>query len=96
MQAKDIPDDYLIELVRRLSNGFPRVYRNMSYWDIPEGIETGTGAYYANTAFMSDILAIWSTVPPKVIRAKLDTLIKRGKLTGCTCGCRGDFEVIEN
>jgi hypothetical protein len=31
------------------------------------------------------------SIPPKVIRAKCRNLIKRGKLHGCTCGCRGDF-----
>jgi len=32
-------------------------------------------------------------VPPKVILAKCRSLIKRGRLTGCACGCRGDFEI---
>lgn len=27
----------------------------------------------------------------KVLQAKLDRLIRRGHLDGCTCGCRGDF-----
>lgn len=43
--------------------------------------------------------AAWSTlcersfphVPPKVVRAKLRSLTKRGLLQGCNCGCRGDF-----
>lgn len=44
----------------------------------------------------------WSTIwdvqealcafPAKVVRAKLRALIRKGKLKGCTCGCRGDFE----
>lgn len=32
-------------------------------------------------------------VPIKVLLAKCKSLIKRGLLTGCTCGCRGDFEI---
>lgn len=32
-------------------------------------------------------------VPEKVLRAKCDALIKRKLLDGCTCGCRGDFEL---
>lgn len=31
--------------------------------------------------------------PEKVIRAKARQLIKRNWLSGCTCGCRGDFEL---
>lgn len=35
-------------------------------------------------------------VPPKVIRAKLKQMVNAGWLTGCTCGCRGDFEIREH
>lgn len=31
--------------------------------------------------------------PPKVLVAKAGQLIKRKMLSGCTCGCRGDFEL---
>lgn len=30
--------------------------------------------------------------PPKVVQAKLRSLVKRGLLKGCACGCRGDFQ----
>lgn len=30
-------------------------------------------------------------VPEKVIRAKARKLIRRGLMTGCWCGCRGDL-----
>jgi hypothetical protein len=32
--------------------------------------------------------------PEKVVLAKARRLISRGLLDGCTCGCRGDFEVL--
>lgn len=32
-------------------------------------------------------------VPPKVALAKLKSMVKRGVIKGCTCGCRGDFEL---
>lgn len=32
-------------------------------------------------------------VPPKVVQAKLARLLERGLLTGCACGCRGDWEL---
>lgn len=31
----------------------------------------------------------------KLIIAKMRILEKRGLITGCTCGCRGDFEITE-
>lgn len=31
--------------------------------------------------------------PSEVILAKASALIRRGLLTGCDCGCRGDFEL---
>jgi hypothetical protein len=32
--------------------------------------------------------------PPKVVTAKLGSLVRRKVLDGCTCGCRGDFEIL--
>lgn len=36
----------------------------------------------------------WPGVPPRLIMAKARALIKRGIITGCACGCRGDFQVV--
>lgn len=35
----------------------------------------------------------YAPVPPKVVAAKLSRLLKRGLLSGCDCGCRGDWEL---
>jgi len=32
-------------------------------------------------------------VPQKVLRAKLSSMVKRGIISGCVCGCRGDFNI---
>jgi hypothetical protein len=32
-------------------------------------------------------------IPPKVCQAKRARLIDRRLMTGCVCGCRGDFEL---
>ncbi len=32
-------------------------------------------------------------IPPKVVHAKLAQMIYKGRLLGCHCGCRGDFEI---
>jgi hypothetical protein len=42
---------------------------------------------------MSEIEDAFPAIPPKVLRAKLSKLVKRGLLDGCTCGCRGDFRL---
>lgn len=31
--------------------------------------------------------------PPKVLRAKMASLVRRGLIKGCACGCRGDFTI---
>lgn len=33
--------------------------------------------------------------PFKVVLAKMRSLIKRGLVDGCDCGCRGDFTITE-
>ena len=40
--------------------------------------------------------SVWPTyspvpIPEKLLRAKLRQLIDHGWITGCACGCRGDF-----
>lgn len=32
-------------------------------------------------------------IPEKLAKAKMARLIKHGLVNGCTCGCRGDFEL---
>lgn len=39
--------------------------------------------------------AIPEEVPYKVGLAAMDNLIKRGLVSGCSCGCRGDFEITD-
>lgn len=34
-------------------------------------------------------------IPAKLPLAKMRQLIRRGLVSGCTCGCRGDFEITE-
>lgn len=46
--------------------------------------------------------AIWWTmreelfpdVPERVLLSKLAALVRRNLLEGCTCGCRGDFQIV--
>lgn len=34
-------------------------------------------------------------VPGKLVIAKMNGLIRRGLVSGCTCGCRGDYEITD-
>lgn len=45
-------------------------------------------------ACLWDIQAAMSEFPPKVVLAKLRSMVKRQILSGCDCGCRGDFQPI--
>ena len=40
-------------------------------------------------------LAMPRNAPDKLVLAKMKMLIRRGLVKGCTCGCRGDFEITE-
>lgn len=40
-----------------------------------------------------DVEEHWPDIPPKVLLAKARSLLKRGLLGGCGCGCRGDFHI---
>lgn len=45
--------------------------------------------------FTALIAERFPAVPFKVVAAKLSKLLKRGLLTGCDCGCRGDWELTD-
>lgn len=32
-------------------------------------------------------------LPPNLVLAKMRQMIRRGVIDGCSCGCRGDFEI---
>jgi len=49
----------------------------------------------ADWSSLWDIQEEMTEYPAKVVQAKLASLLKRKILTGCACGCRGDFEEIK-
>ena len=53
-----------------------------------DGIMAKTGMWAASRW---DIYEKFPTFPEKVVQAKLRTMVKKGRLEGCACGCRGDF-----
>lgn len=43
-----------------------------------------------------DVQEALPKIPPKVVLAKLKSMVKRKIIDGCTCGCRGDFELVSD
>lgn len=50
----------------------------------------GTGPYWAT---WNHIIPAFPGVPVKVLRAKARKLIRRKLITGCDCGCTGQFQL---
>lgn len=89
--ARDIPNQLFLDAMAVASAERARE----SGWIRPMG------------AFVWDVTAVLATghiansfddpapgVPLKVVLAKARRLINRGVITGCACGCRGDFRSI--
>jgi len=83
MQAKDVPERPVLEFLLTVRARTER----LATWYKPE-----------------DLSPIWDNsvlnampigTPPKVALAKMRALIKRGLVSGCSCGCRGDFELTD-
>lgn len=79
MQAKDIPDLQMLGLIDK------RQHMQQIEWKIDHLPWCHRWALYEELP----------GVPEKVVDAKCAALIRRGFVTGCTCGCRGDFELTE-
>lgn len=101
LQAKDLDGDSIVSLIRECNEARCDYSR--------EAEERGWGAYHGGRPGYAEgdydppkghwanrtDLAARLGVPDKVLLAKLERLIKKGRITGCACGCRGDFEVVE-
>lgn len=81
MQAKDIPDKPILTFLATMRGGY-----------------AGAGWHnlFPREEYCPTVLdAIQGDCPRKVALAKMKSLIKRGLVQGCCCGCRGDFELTE-
>lgn len=81
MQAKDIADELFIAAVAACS------VRAADRW--------GSGGAWCTRMDVRDELSerLGVEVPDKIVIAKARTLIRQGRMQGCTCGCRGDFDL---
>lgn len=94
IHARDIPDEAVIELVRACCEGRCNGDETWGWHGGRPGYKhdplTPAKGHWANRF---DIAKALGNPPEKVVLAKLQKLIKRGLITGCACGCRGDFEL---
>ena len=82
MQAKDVPEAPVLAFL--LANAGRWCTYAEEYFD-----QNGK-PYLPSVAH-----AMPAGTPEKVQLAKMRQLMKRGLVTGCGCGCRGDFEITE-
>ena len=88
MQAKDISTAAFVRAV--VIAGMIRESRMTVRWDV-QAVLAGhpelVGCFF-------DRVEIDRVMPEKVVMAKAKKLIRQRILTGCDCGCRGDYEVV--
>lgn len=77
-KAADITDAAVLDIVADLSHA---IYPPWSKSD----------ASYGHPVDRWSIEKRLPAYPGKVVLAKLRSMVKRGVLDGCACGCRGDF-----
>jgi hypothetical protein len=78
MQAKDIPEAPIVQFLSELAEG--------KHGDMHWGCDF---AGYPNS--VQNVMP--PDTPEKVARAKMRAMIKKGIVSGCACGCRGDYRL---
>lgn len=84
LQCKDIHDWPILHFLANMpkwESGLPK--RGTWFWD---------DDYQPDNSVLR---AMSPGTPPKLALAKMQTLIRRKLVDGCTCGCRGDFEITQ-
>lgn len=85
MQCKDIPDWPILHFLA-----------NMPRFDASQIPKTGTWFWSETHQPDNSVLrAMPEGTPPRLALAKMKTLMRRGLVDGCSCGCRGNFELTE-
>jgi hypothetical protein len=79
MQAKDIDQTPILEFLADNQGEWCNWFEIDGGWDTPLSVKN----------------VLPKNIPDKVILAKMKSLIKRGLVSGCDCGCRGDYEITD-
>lgn len=81
LQAKDIPDNLILEALYPYQGSWAFWCNNNELW-----------LGRSETRSIDRTLCIY---PRKLVHAKWKSLVRRGLVGGCDCGCRGDFEITD-
>jgi len=93
-QCKDIPDLPILKFLAKLSR--QEIVYSYENCGRTESFRPTRACVFEEPSY-----SVQRAMPPeaqgqdKLVRAKMGMLIRRGLVTGCTCGCRGDFELTE-
>jgi hypothetical protein len=77
MQCKDIPDEPILQF---LAGPYEE-------WPVP-----GWATWFGDD-FPNSVTHAMPGAPRKLALAKMASMIRRGLVDGCACGCRGDFRL---
>ncbi len=92
MKCKDIPDRPILEFLAKL--GRLEITSSYEVNGIVTNWQSTVGGVWPGTAHsVAHAMPLGALTPEKLIRAKMGMLIRRGLVSGCVCGCRGDFEL---
>lgn len=86
-QAKDIDDVFFLRCV-----DYAQTYEPSVSWE-NRPFAKRENPRWPVWVFTWNLDCLMPMFPPEIIAAKASRLIARGLLTGCDCGCRGDFEL---
>jgi hypothetical protein len=65
--------------------------KDAEIYELVEREAAERGLKWGSSFYIHD--ALGERFPYNVIRAKLYQMVNKGRLNGCSCGCRGDFTV---
>lgn len=86
MQCKDIPT---VPVLAFLAYCETAQFERCAHWG--SMLVRDDGSLFENSVQH----AMPANVPAKLARAKMGSLVRRDLVDGCTCGCRGDFELTK-
>lgn len=92
-QAKDIPDADVLAALDPEPNP-----RWMTHWPRPAGTDPAeaiNGRAQPWPWSICTAVPSLAAFPEKVMRSKLASMMRRGLIDGCDCGCRGDWMLTE-
>jgi hypothetical protein len=100
MQCKDIPERPVLEFLLKVERG-------ETYWTPQPEMRPGWGdkpiphtqaTWYWDGSYKPEnsvVRAMPEGVTEKLALAKMKAMVRKGLVSGCPCGCRGDFAITD-